>query len=299
MSKITPTNFIQFETGDEIFGRVLEELTSFSESNVIDEGQFYPWINDVLVKLGISYYSEEIAILKVNNYQVPLPKNFKSFYAAYRCDSLSSDPSNKIRAVFERMNYYTDIITQGESVNDCCIIADPCLSVKSKVTVEHYVEVNKNEHVFGNFRLLKLSNSAIKEICDFHGLNHNAFESEDSISLVNKHINTSYNHGYLYLFYHALPIDKKTGKPLIPSVDSVKNALVYYLQYRILRKLWLNNAAPDLERRVSYLKAEYDDAMATAYVESNLPSFQAMRNKIAVNKNNLKVLFQNKMSYGW
>lgn len=299
MGKLTPSNLLQFVSAESTFGQVNEDLSSFAEAGVLDEGRYYGWINTILSKLGIGYYSEEIAFLKVQNYRVEIPKNFKTFHAAYRCDFKHTENTTPRKAVFERVNYFTDAATQTETINNCCITADPCVSEKTQITVEHYVYEDVNRHMFTNFKPLYLGNSAVREICDFHGINHNMFNCDDSISFSNGRINTSYTDGYLYLFYYALPSDIKTGTPLIPNIESVRNAILYFIEYQILRTMWLNNSSPDLQNKMIFVKSEYDEALATAFVECCMPSYQAMRNKIKINKQNLVTLFQNQFTYGW
>lgn len=299
MGNITPANNIQFISADSLFAGVKEELVSFDEADLLDQGQFFKWVTDILGKLGIGFYTEEIAIIPVEHYKVKLPKNFKTFYAAFRCDASFEKVVNKGRGVFERITYYTDTTTEDRILSDCNIPSEPVVNQRySAITVEHYVDTEKKFTDFSNFKLLRLANSAVREICEFHGLNQNAYQHPDEISFSNGYLNTNFNTGYVYLFYYANPIDPKTCMPLIPDVESIKRAIESYIQYRVFRKLWLNNMAPDLERKVQFLKIEHDDLMGAAYVEAGLPSFQSLRNKIKINKSKLKEVY-NKYKYAW
>lgn len=301
MASITPSNHIQFVSADPIFGRVAEELSSFDEARLLDEGLYYGWMNDVLTKLGIGYYSEEIAIIKTENYRAKLPKNFKQFYAAYRCDRLESDYSvaGGKRGILERHHYYTDITSETDCFGKCCIPETSGLETRTSVTVEHYIDTTKFHTTFSGFQLLSLGNTACYEIADFHSINRSAVGNPNQIAFSRKgYLETSYN-GYLYLFYYALPMDDKTCKPLIPNIDSVKQAITLYLQYQSLRRIWLNNYNPDVERRMMFLKAEYEDSMGTAYVEVATPSFQTVMARIRINKSRLKYLLNNVCEYGW
>ena len=204
MSKITAGNLLRFKSTEELFGNVNEELSSFSEANLLDEGMYFKWVNDILGRFGMSYYSEEIAIIPIVNYKAELPKNFKTFHAAFSCDYLSgtSEPASK-----GRISYYTDITTEEYCVSDCEIIGNPCapgpngsLQSKTKVTVEHYIQENSVQNVFSNFQLLTLGNEAMRDICDFHGLNRNAYGNPNEIAFSKKHIKTHFTSGYLYLY---------------------------------------------------------------------------------------------------
>jgi hypothetical protein len=299
MGNITPANNIQFISASSIFAGIKEELSSFDESDMLDEGIFFKWTTDILNKLGIGFYTEEIAIIPVDHYRVKLPKNFKTFYAAFRCDASFQDVSAKGRGVFERVTYYTDFVKEERTNQICSVSSDPCVKKYDAVTVEHYIDTQQKFTDFTNFRLLRLGNSAIREICEFHGLNQNANGNPDEISFSsNGYINTNFNSGYVYLFYYALPVDPKTCMPLIPDVESVKRGIESYIQYRAFRKMWLNNSAPDLERKVQFLKMEHEEIMGAAYVEATMPSFQSMRNKIKLNKSKLKEVY-NKYKYAW
>lgn len=296
MNKISGTNTVQFKSTEEVFGSIHEELSSFSEAGILDEGLFFKWVNDVLGKFGMAYYSEEIAIIPIAQYKAQLPKNFKTFYAAYSCDYLSSNSSDNKRGLF---SYYTDIITQELCVNNCCITADPCLTSEKRVTVENYVQGNPIRTLFSNFQLLTLGNDAIREICEFHGLNRQEYGNPNQISVANGHINTNFNNGYLYLFYYGLPVDPKRGLPLIPNAPRIEQAIEAYITYRIFRKMWLNNESPDLERKVAKLEQEKDDAMASAFIETNTPSYQSLKKKININKQSLQnILNTNTYNYG-
>lgn len=296
MSKITAHNLLRFKSTEELFGNVNEELSSFSEANLLDEGMYFKWVNEILGRLGIAYYSEEMAIIPIVNYKAEIPKNFKTFFAAFSCDYLSGTSSTPSRG---RISYYTDITTQDCCIPGCNFVGDPCKH-ETKVTVEHYIEENRIQDVFSNFQLLTLGNEAIREICDFHGLNRNSYGNPNEIAFSNNHINTNFNTGYIYLFYYGLPVDPKLGLPLIPDIPRVEQALESYILFKQFRKMWLNNESPDLERKVAFLRQEHDDNMSAAFIESNTPTYASMKKRININKRNLQIyLNHNKYEYAW
>lgn len=123
--------------------------------------------------------------------------------------------------------------------------------------------------------LLRLSPHVKPKFCA-EGCRNLHVTAADEITIDDGMIYSNFSRSAIYLQYHGFPLDEHTGLPLIPQDTHIEKAIEYYILFKTLETLWLNNQAPDIEMRVRYLSGQYDLHVAKAKYNAKLPSFQTM-----------------------
>ena len=70
----------------ELFGKIQENLSSYSANGLLDTGRFYSEISLIINKLGIAAYTMKDAIVKLDNFKTELPCDFYLLDSAWLCD---------------------------------------------------------------------------------------------------------------------------------------------------------------------------------------------------------------------
>jgi hypothetical protein len=291
MSLINPGNNLQFKSTDAIFGRIRKRLKSFDAAGVIDEGDFYWYIKEVMERLGVAVYDELQAVVLVKDFKAPLPENFSYLYAAYKCTPDLLDTGSK-QTLFPQTGFvfYIDEIHQPYRKCKNCASAKIDYVHGEKITVRTYLEGQPAILKFHNPVLLQLSGNA-RGICDDKCANLFC-KSPHEITIDKCNIYTNFDNDSIYMKYYGLPLDPESGLPMIPDTTFVEKCIEDYIIYRILEDSWFNGDVPDMEKKYQVARLNSDDSFKTALYYCKLPSFQSVINKIRVDRKNLRIYQQ-------
>jgi hypothetical protein len=293
MSTINPANNLQFKKNDALFARVRRRLRSFDNAGLLDEGDWYWYIKELLELLGVAVYDEREAVVMVKNYKGPLPNDFSFLYAAYKCTPVNnfSDIKNNI---WPQTGFVFYIDETHEPYRQCknCYSAKRDFIEGEKYTVRTYIQGEPTIMNFNEPRLLKLGAGA-KSFCTKDCKNKNIFGTDMAeITLDKTTLYANFESDGVLIKYYAFPLDPETGLPLIPDHTILEKAVEDYIVYRTLSDIYLNSEAPDLENRLGLVRAEQEKSFGQAQFLTKLPSFQTVINKIRVDRNNLRIYFQ-------
>jgi hypothetical protein len=311
VSFIEPTRTdMFFRSSDIVFGRILEELESYDASGLIDRSTFYSYVKEILHLLGAAVYKEDDGILDIVNNNCKLPGNFCTFWVAYSV----RPPQNytQLKGYDPRCDYTLfHMLEEGTHANYTCNINNAqnknwkyeieCpsqMDLTSKIAVRYYVDGGSVHNFdFTYPTLLKFGATpnrmyvADNSPCYRSGSPNTISIDED------KFLWTSFKTGCVYLQYWGMPVNKETGLPMIPDKATIEKAVEYYIEYRLLRKWYINNTVADLDRRLAFLKTESDDAIKEALNETKTPSFQSLVRMARNNRNRLAVFQLNDHNY--
>lgn len=278
MSTITPELNGVFKSAAPLFSKVRRFLTSYNAANAIDDGEFPTYVGEVLGSLGIGIFAEKDAVVKVKNFKAKLPRDFSVLYAAYKCT-----PSLNTKDTIHPqggVSVFNDITWEVLEASPGCEI-DVCTSntkVIEKVTVRQFV---KEEHLTTNFVnpvLLRLSPNTKRDKC-LHDCANLLASSVYEITLDEGFIYTNFDNDAILLKYYALPLDEN-GIPSIPDIEWVERAIEWYIIYRITLQWWYNSSVPDLEKRLQYAEAKYNEFYDKSKFWIKHPSFSRVINLI-------------------
>ena len=292
MSLINPANNMQFKCVDSLFGRIRRRLKSYDAAGIIDEGDWYWYIKEIIERLGVSVYDEREAIVCINDqFKGPLPEDFSYLYAAYKCKPTLDSGSKQ--TIFPQHGFVFYIEDTREPYRKCknCTAAKIDYISGEKITIRTYMEGQPQVLNFNNPRLLRLTGNA-KGIHCSHDCKNLFCNSPDEITIDKQHVYTNFRNDSIYMKYYALPIDEESGLPMIIDSTWVEKALEDYIVYRVMENLWFNGEAPDIDKRYQVAKLNSDDSFKSALYYCKLPSFQVVINKIRVDRKNLSVYQQ-------
>jgi len=289
MSVINPGNNLQFKSNDALFARVRRRLRSFDNAGLLDEGEWYWYIKDMLDMIGVSVYEEKEAIVMVKNYKGPLPDDFSYLYAAYKCTP--SDGDSKA-SLFPQTGFVFYIDETHEPYRQCtnCASAKRDFIEGEKYTIRTYIQGEPIIMKFNQPTLLQLGSNA-KSFCTKDCKNIFAHCPQE-ITIDKTTLYANFDQDGVLLKYYALPLDPSTGLPLIPDNTFYEKAIEDYIIFRTMQDLWLNSEVPDFDRKYQMLQAEHEKSFGQAQFVSKLPTFQNTINKIRVDRKNLRTYFQ-------
>lgn len=272
---------------EELFGKIQENLSSYTANGLLDIGRFYSEINLIINKLGIAAYTMKDAIVKLDNFKTELPCDFYLLDSAWLCDE---NPSFSF-PIQQKQNVVLYTETTSETVcaeNNCIetgfvIETDCCNSSRdvNKVTVKEFVmgQVDKT-YTYKRPILLNLrQKKSIVNTCtkDCKNLFSN---SPYEINIVNqgdsRFLYSTLDKPIILLKYYAYPIEEESGLPLIPDVPIIQRAIEYHLMYTFFYTTWLNNDDVNLERKLQDLEIKRDQYLREAINYSKTPSFTKM-----------------------
>lgn len=293
MSVINPANNLQFKSNDAMFARIRKRLRSFDNAGLLDEGDWYWYIKELLNDLGVSVYEEKEAIVMVKNYKGPLPDNFSYLYAAYKCTPSHVQGDSK-NTLWPQTGFVFYIDETHEPYRQCtnCYSAKRDFIEGEKYTIRTYLQGEPTIINFSQPTLLQLSPN-VKSFCTSDCKNKNIFGvNAGEITMDKNYVYANFESDGVLLKYYALPLDASTGLPLIPDNTIFEKAIEDYIVYSTLRDMWLNNEVTDFDRKLSMVEAAYLKSLGQAQFVSKLPSFQNTINKIRVDRKNLRTYFQ-------
>jgi hypothetical protein len=291
MSTINPGNNLQFKSTDSLFARVRKKLNSFDNAGILDEGDWYKYIKDVIVDLGCAVYEEHEAIVMVKDFKGPLPDDFSYLYAAYKCtpDIANTDSKNTL---FPQTGFVFYIDETHEPYKQCknCYAAKREFVDGEKITIRTYIQGQPLLLNFSNRQLLQLSGN-VKGLCDEKCKNL-FYRCNYEITLDKSTLYANFNNDSVYMKYYGLALDRESGLPMIPDHSYIENAIEDYIVYRIFEDFWFNGSVPDIENRYRVAKSNSVESMSQARYWTKMPTFQNAINKIRFDRKNLRIYQQ-------
>lgn len=294
MSTINPANNLQFKNNDALFARIRRRLRSFNNAGLLDEGDWYWYIKELLDKLGVSVYEEKEAFVMVKNYKGPLPDDFSYLYAAYKCTPKANSLTDTKNDLWPQTGFVLYIDETHEPYRQCknCYSAKRDFIEGEKYTVRTYIQGEPMIMNFTQPQLLKVGANA-HSFCTKDCKSKNIFGTNMAeITLDKTNLYANFESDGVLIKYYAFPLDPATGLPLIPDNSIFEKAIEDYIVYRTLTDMYLNSEIPDFERKLQLVMAEYEKSFGQAEFLAKLPSFQTTINKIRVDRKNLRVYFQ-------
>jgi hypothetical protein len=281
MSVINPGNTLEFKSSESIFARIRKRLKSYDNVGVLDEGDWYYYIKEVLDKLGASVYNECEAVLTIDNFKACLPEDFSYLYAAYKCTS------NGIEGTLPQTGFVFYIDETHEAYKKGTGWNSTKEIIGDKITIRTYIEGVESSISYSNPCLLRLSGNNSR-VCDSDCQNIFA-KSIDEITINNSRVYTNFNDGCILMKYYALPLDKESGLPLIPDNPRIEKAIEDYIVYRIFEDFYFNGDVPDIQNKYQLARANNDDSIKEALYWCKFPTFQNAINKIRVDRKRFSI----------
>jgi len=301
MAAINPSNTMNFIPAAGVLAEVKDELSSYNASGLLDPGAFYGYIHTLLHNLGAAVYQEQEALICIDKYVGKMPGNFQYIWDAYKVKNCDSG-SNNFRDVSQGgYAFYTDVTS--EIIAKHCgyeIEVPPCLDYTAKITVRDYMRQPASPCYY-NFCTPELLGFGLTPESGLYDKCSPMIRcrSQNKINITGKTISATFYEGWILLRYFGIAIDPATTLPMVPENANIERALVYDIEYRTLRKMYINNTVPDLERKVAMVSADALDAFQTASNELKTPSFGRMIKAAQMNNNRFAIFQMRRTDRVW
>ena len=238
---------IQKTTMDRVFNKLYRDLglEDISEDDVVE------WTGEVLEHIGVvSMLEEHVAFIEVNNHKADLPTNLTSIIQVAKNSKYNNvDKGICVQEVVE-------VLTNQE--NDC----DNCVDMSQRdfipldcrggilgdYEVAYYRPFFDLQYEYYNwsnsilfqqyFVPVRLSNKTFFNsiVCEEDPQIY--LNSRDEYTIAGNTLKLSFKEGQIALAYYSLPLDPETGYPMIPDEVSVIEAIVSYITYKYMKRMW-------------------------------------------------------------
>jgi hypothetical protein len=287
MSVITPDNNDVFKSARIVFAKVRRFLSSYGDANMIDEGEFPTYVNEILRLLGIAVYKESDAVVKIKNYKGKLPCDFAQLYAAYKCTPYVMSTNAVNHPQGQPISVYNDVTWELLEASAGCDIQtlqvtnnDP--KIIEHISVRQYVREERQELNFRDPILLRLSPNMRRDLCGDDCTNTFS-TSPFEIAISSNQILTNFKDDAVYMKYYAFPKDED-GIPMIMDEERLEKCIEWYIIYQETLRWWMNGSVPNLENRWQYAENKYNEWMAKRRNFQKTPSFAQQVNSIRRNR---------------
>jgi hypothetical protein len=264
---------MEFTSSDKVYAKVNSLLFSYGNAGLLDEGDYYDWTKNVLVRLNIPSFTEKEIILEVRNNKAVVPDDFYMLWSLWRCNRCNSSSNTENRIEFQSSySFYQQDLTYNKGVVDCKTVITPTEENIIRRNVYFQDNTQNYEDSWCDVKLMSARNInreiVAKDCPNFYS------KLEHHFSINDKEIYCNFKEGYLVLQYYALEKDAD-GLPMIPIIPHVEDAVEAYIIYRVMQKMWYNNIG-DVERMYRGAETDYLKRFREASDYINLPTYASM-----------------------
>jgi hypothetical protein len=253
----------EFQNSNILISRVKENLSSYDNAGIIDEGKFYFLIKEELRLLGEYVYIPKTDVLEIDNNKTALPKDFIQLYSLYNIDACSH--TIDVQAALHPKRVYQYYEKDG----DCCE-HDKVYIVEEKTIIKNEIKVG-DKGVLLNYNGRKDTDLCYKDSPNFH------CQSIYDFNIDKNYIYTNLSDGSLYLEYLAFPYDED-GLPMIPDETKIEKAIESFIMYKVFEDFWINDVVNNAQNKMQYYKNEYTIHHKEALNYVKLSSFAELTN---------------------
>lgn len=272
---------MNFKSPDQLIARVSALLDSFQVSGLLDEGEFYRLIKEVLTTLNISSYSPVHIIEEIEGNSMPVPSDMYQLWGIWRYEG-KEIPSVKKKNL-QAVNRFTVTKECYDNCGDVCE-PEPCDNDRNMIIKYWHEGEYIPERKYLRKKLLTVKNFKVNSCADKSPSKY--CQTEDQVTTDGKNFYFNFSGGAIYLQYYKLETDNQ-GLPMIPDVTQIERAIETYIIYRFFQKMYYNNVV-DAQQRMREAQQDYLFAMGQAEKWVRLPSFKSMYEMVKVAKRKYK-----------
>lgn len=261
---------MNFKKCDQLIARVEKALHSYLAAGMLDRGDFYRWIKEIITKLNVPAYSPVHRIQNIEEGKLIIPDDVYQIWALYKYDAIPK--TKKLQEITPE--FETETIQRYECYNEC---SDPCdvHHIEHKyntMIVKHYIDNSWWENTYEQGNLLQLKNYKI-DICDKDGPSFK-IKNDLQVTMDNNYFYFNFDEGAIYLQYYKIMLDED-GLPMIPDVTQIEQAIEYYIMYKFLQQVYINGEENVLQR-MQFMRLEYDNYYRIAANWVRLPTAKSL-----------------------
>ena len=231
------------------------------------------WLAEGMELIGsVNQMNHKVAVLHIHDYQCKLPCDLQRLnsVAFSFCENGGWFPTKRTTGTFS--------VFDKKCNEGCCemLLQDNVLFPLVKNIFNLTNDKQALDKLNSDDNLRKTLSTLINQytICSTNGKAHNLIGGTNFSNTVHYDVKPSYlvfniRDGYCKISYHAIHTDEE-GMPLIPDIQSYREALIYWLGTKMLYAKWIKGEIPS--NIYNQIKSSWNFYRKQAYAESLLPN---------------------------
>jgi len=228
---------IKYIKAEKIINIVQEELSSYYETNQIDESILYSKLSRLMGKFRLETYPRDFCLVEVDHFKAKLPEDFYKACQILGCFKRKQCHYDRREETWTLRKEEVCEFSLCESICDAC--TDECGNIYRIIQKFHrYPET----YEYTEFDVLCPTQDSIP-YCSGDSINLHS-NSKNQIRIDEEYIHTEFESGMIYINY----LQKLEGEEfLIPDQPTVREWLIEELKTHALRILY-QNGVPNLKQ---------------------------------------------------
>jgi|694.fasta_scaffold75644_6 hypothetical protein len=258
---------IKYINVEKVVSLVKNQLSSYFETNLVDESVLYENIKYLSSRFGLKIKNVNYDVLEVRNYKATLPYNFYKLKKAVGC--FERRQVIKESDYRQPVNVYQEI--SHHKINHC----ETSICTNECDEVVRLVQSRLDQTVFewSEFKPLQIGTS-VKNLIDSNCPNLKV-EAEDEISINEKEIIANFETGEVYVEYYT-SLSNDDGTLLIPDNDIIIKAYRTQMIKDVFEFL-IYNTTENVGQRYQLAAKEADDAFRFAMSYLKTPEYSDVK----------------------
>ncbi len=252
----------QYITFDQLMASVEDEMSSFVDQGHFESDKFIDVVESCSSFLSVKINPTRTVSLKVENYGVNLPPDFKLWERGVLCNSYTETEYESQETT--KTTVTTDTTTTSGGCKTC---SDTEEVVSTVVTTDTQTTYDIHEQMI----LLLVKPHYSCDTCDkdpFHNVTEVSIErSEDGLRL-----STAFQEGTILVTYTSDLTSP--SNILVYNHPLVRDYYKYAIKERLLEELWLNNGTENVYRRYQLMAQKHNQSKIIAKRFVNTPDFE-------------------------
>jgi len=241
---------------DTILSKVYREI---KQAASIEESDIIEYIGESLEAIGaFGQYEEDICFIEIDNFRGNLPNGLVEIIQV----AASMKPVEPSKCISDTDTKDCDSYCEDEALNECWSQHN-----KYYIPAQRYLDAiyeydlrwKFNSYFFSNFIPMRLSTNTFRGFNAKVGSQQNEFGVNAvgglEYHISNNQIITTFQKGTVAISYTRMPLDEK-GFPMIPDLQSYKEAITKYIMYKLAFERFYNNE-PNFRGIYQQLEADW------------------------------------------
>jgi len=269
---------------ESIVAQLKEELRSYFETGVIDDGMFPMYVDHCLKKVGMTMLESVDEIIPLRNKKAILPEG-----VVFLNDVLYAGDEQNIKGnIPGGTNMYNQTTTEVVLQPDGTINVPGNPEVGSTVQIVERT-TNRLLNTYDIVTRLRPASLQAKNMCEDSRFKK-FYDYPYYYDVNGRILTTNHPDGELLIRYKRYRTDDE-GYPMVPDHVTMQDLVQYYLRYKIFEQLWnsvTDESYAQMQNKMQYYEQKYNDALIMARTEFIAPSFQQQKESILLRRHKFR-----------
>lgn len=256
----------------QVIAEVESIFPQYADAGLIDRMAITNRLISALKKFGNNIMIKREGFLTIKGGKAPLPQDYWHLMVAVKCEPFEIRTTPEYHETLLDSHFYRQ---RTEERNVWNLTLDAWIPEDTTTIREEFVfKRAKADFSYKQVGHLKLVKAFKRDQCakdspyrskDF------AVNSPYEINIYNRHIQTNFSKGHIYMQYYGLPTDDE-GDVIIPETqhDELKEYLLYLAQEEVLYRAIMADDDPNAGNKYTLVKQLAKEAKQLAYTETKM-----------------------------